>query len=234
MAHSPDPQPEPAEQGLSLDALTEAFAQAMGAQPGADAGFPAESAKPQAAAEEAAEEHDPCEICPRSILEAILFVGNRENQPLSAARAAELMRGVEPEEIPSLVDELNEGYLANGRPYLVSHAGSGYGLVLRERFHPLRNRFYGRVREARLSQAAVDVLAVVAYQQPLTAEEVNRLRGKPSNHVLAQLVLRGLLRVERKESLGRQAGYSTTDRFLRLFGLGSLEDLPHSEDLDRQ
>jgi len=144
------------------------------------------------------------------------------------------MRGVEAEEIPALVDELNQRYRASGRPYLVSHVGSGYRLVLRERFRALRNRFYGRVREARLSQAAVDVLAVVAYRQPITAEEVSRMRGKPSSHVLGQLLRRGLLRIQRKEPLGRKAGYFTTDRFLGLFGLGSLEDLPHSEDLDRQ
>jgi len=229
-----DPQPEPAEQGVTLDALTEAFAQAIGGKSQADASPEAEPAKPQAAEVPPPEKRDSCEICPRSILEAMLFVGNRENQPLSAARAAELMRGVEPEEIPALVAELNDAYLANNRPYLISHSGSGYRLALRERFHPLRSRFYGRIREARLSQAAVDVLAVVAYQQPLTGEEVNRLRGKQSNHVLSQLVRRGLLRIEPEQSPRRKARYFTTDRFLRLFGLGSLEDLPHSEDLDRQ
>ena len=164
----------------------------------------------------------------------MLFVGNRESRSLSAVRAAGLMRGVEPEEIAGLVGELNRRYAANGCPYHVASEGGGYRLTLRKAFHPLRNRFYGRVREARLSQAAIDVLAIVAYQQPLTSEKVGRLRGKPSSHLLAQLVRRGLLRIERRQAKRRTAQYFTTDRFLELFGLQSLDDLPQSEELDRQ
>jgi segregation and condensation protein B len=88
------------------------------------------------------------------------------------------------------------------------------------------------VREAKLSQAALDVLALVAYQQPVAAEQIARWRGKPSNHVLAHLVHRGLLRIERPEQKRRTPHYCTTDRFLRLFHLDSLADLPRSEDAD--
>jgi len=239
-------------QGISLDELTEAFAQVMATEPGAlrkeEAAEPqTEGAEAVATAVEppdeeptavveppvAAGEDDACEICPQTILEAMLFVGNRDNQPLSAVRAAELMRGVESSEIAELVDQLNRRYAANGCPYEVVNDGSGYRLELRKAFHALRNRFYGRVREARLSQAAIDTLAIVAYQQPLTAEQVNRLRGKPSGHVLSQLVNRGLLRLERRQEHRKAASYHTTDRFLELFGLESLDDLPQSEELDR-
>ena len=106
-------------------------------------------------------------------------------------------------------------------------------MTLRTAFYPVRNRFYGKVREARLSQAAVDVLAIVAYQQPLSSEQVSRLRGRPCSHVLSQLVRRGLLRIERRGEKLRTPYYFTTDRFLELFGLESLEDLPQSEELDR-
>jgi segregation and condensation protein B len=164
----------------------------------------------------------------------MLFVGNRDGEPLSSARAADLMRGVEAEEIPRLVQELNDRYATDGCPYHVIKEGSGYRLALRKAYHSVRNRFYGRVREARLSQAAIDVLAIVAYRQPLTAEEIARLRGKPSGHVLAQLVRRGLLRIQRKQAKRKMAQYFTTDRFLKLFSLDSLDDLPRSEDLDRQ
>ena len=80
----------------------------------------------------------------------------------------------------------------------------------------MRNRFYGRIREARLSQAAIDVLALVAYQQPITGEKLGRLRGKPSSHMLAHLVRRGLLRIERPDPKRRISHYRTTDRFLKL------------------
>ena len=148
-----------------------------------------------------------------------------DGEPLTPARAAELMRGVAPGEIAGLVDELNARYEADGRPYTIVSEGSGYRLRLRPEFAPLRNRFYGKMREVRLSQAAVDILAIVAYQQPLTAEQINKLRGKPSGHVLSQLVHRQLLRIERTGPR-RTAQYYTTERFLRLFGLDSLDDLP--------
>jgi segregation and condensation protein B len=140
------------------------------------------------------------------------------------------MRDVGVDEIPSLVDELNRRYDEDGAPYQIVGEGDGYRLTLRREFHSLRNRFYGRVREARLSQAAIDVLALVAYQQPLTSEKIHRLRGKPSSHILSHLVRRGLLRIERPEAKRRTPHYYTTDRFLRLFNLQSLDDLPRSEE----
>ena len=250
MSQVPTPQSEPPQpQGISLDELTEAFAKAMGAEAKIESGIePAEHAEHEttdAVAEEPAgrqTEHGPatadqydeaCQLSPRSILEAMLFVGNRDGQPLAAQRAAELMRDVEPAEIPALVEQLNERYAAGGCPYHITNDGAGYRLTLRKAFHPIRNRFYGRIREARLSQAAVDVLAIVAYQQPLTGEQISHLRGKPNSHVLAQLVRRGLLRIERLDPKRRTASYFTTDRFLALFGMESLDDLPQSEELDR-
>lgn len=184
-----------------------------------------EEPPPDATPDDAERSDDSCPITPSSVLEAMLFVGNRDGTPLTPARAAELMRGVAPGEIAGLVDELNARYEADARPYTIVSEGSGYRLRLRPEFAPLRNRFYGKMREARLSQAAIDILAIVAYQQPLTAEQINKLRGKPSGHVLSQLVHRQLLRIERPGPR-RTAQYYTTERFLRLFGLESLDDLP--------
>jgi len=171
-----------------------------------------------------------CPISPQTILEAMLFVGNRDNRPLAPGRVAELMRGVQPDEIPPLVDELNRKYAVEGCPYEIIGEGIGYRLALRQELNALRNRFYGRVREARLSQPAIDVLALVAYQQPITSERLSQVRGKPSNHILAHLVRRGLLRIERLDPKHRTPSYYTTERFLRLFNLESLDDLPRSDD----
>lgn len=244
---------EPADEDvISLRQLSEAFAQATGGQTiaepdaipesdvqEADTGgvVPLEQAHWQAeppSEEEArsAEDDDPCPLSPRTILEAMLFVGCTDGTPLSSVRAASLMRGVTPEEIGPLVEELNAKYAATSRPYYVVNEGNGYRMTLRSAHAPLRDQFYGRVREAKLSQAAIDVLAIVAYQQPITVEKVNALRGRPCNHVLAQLVRRRLLRIERPEDTPRMVLYFTTDRFLELFALGSLADLPHPADFD--
>jgi len=194
--------------------------------PGADQGLVGPSPQTEPVAD------DVCPISPRTIFEAMLFVGNRENRPLSVARAAELMRDVQADEIPPLIDELNRRYAADNCPYEIAGEGDGCRLTLRREHHPLRNRFYGRIREARLSQAAIDVLALVAYQQPIAGEKIGRLRGRPSRHVLAHLVRRGLLRIERPDAKPRTPHYLTTDRFLKLFALQSLDDLPRSEDPD--
>lgn len=244
------PSPElPDQQGISLDLLTQAYAQALsgGTQPkrSEDAGseHPADERfdgrkselleTPPSHFDDAGKERkstidDPVGVSPLTVLETMLFVGSIDNQPLEPAKAAELMRGVTPSDVAGLVDQLNARYASNGCPYKIVHEGAGYRMTLRTAFHALRNKFYGRVREARLSQAAVDTLAIVAYRQPLSADEVSQLRGTPSGHLLTQLVRRQLLKVERSQD-ARCLLYRTSPRFLELFGLESLNELPDSE-----
>ena len=238
---------------ISLDELARAFAQVMGTPPKGSAReerpavaeaatgpgeLRSQTHEPAVAVEEPTDDGAPAcgsgPVTPLGILEAMLFVGDRDNRPLTAARAAELMRGVEPGEIGGLIEELNQRYARSGCPYFVAEDSDGYRITLRKPFHPLREQFYGRIRRARLSQAAIDVLAIVAYQQPLSAEQISAVRGKPSGSVLSQLVHRCLLRIERLPGKRRTVQYFTTDRFLQLFGLQTLADLPQSEELDRQ
>jgi segregation and condensation protein B len=142
------------------------------------------------------------------------------------------MRGVLPEEIDELIRELNEQYNAECAPYKIASEGAGYRLVLRDEFSALREQFYGRVREARLSQAVIDTLAIVAYHQPVGLKEVDQLRGKPSSAILSQLVRRQLVKIERNAEKPREMKYRTTSRFLDLFTLESLDDLPRSQEVD--
>lgn len=181
----------------------------------------------------AAEADDACEVTPRTILEAMLFVGSPQNEPLASQQVAALMRGVRAREIDALVRELNADYQRRGCPYTVVQQGGGYRLTLREEYARLRDKFYGKVRRARLSQAAIEVLAAVAYNEPIPAEEVTRLRGTASGHVLTHLVRRQLLRLERRPDSPRRVVYSTTPRFLELFALESLADLPRSGELEQ-
>ena len=231
---------EPDDEGLSLDALSQAYAAILnkGADPYSDAAQIEAAAEPPAAqvpAEVIRGEGDAaCEITPRSILEAMLFVGHPTSEPLLSERIAALMRGVRPAEIDELVRELNEEYDREGAAYAVESVGAGYQLTLRPEFANLRDAFYGRVREARLSQPAIDVLAIVAYHQPLTLEEIDRLRGKPSGGILSQLVRRDLLALERDPEAKRaKPRYRTTARFLDLFDLDDISELPRSQDIDR-
>jgi len=223
------------DQGISLDQLSQAYAQLLGK--GDDPYEPPAEPREVEVVEvieqaEATPQDDACELCPRSIVEAILFVGHPQNEPMTAQQIAALMRGVPDREIDELISELNQSYLAHGHPYHVASVDTGYRLELREEFWSMRNVFYGRVREARLSQAAVDVLAIVAYQQGLTRSEIDDRRGRPCGAILTQLVRRRLLRIERPTKKPRTARYYTTDRFLELFGLSGLHELPQSQDVD--
>ena len=162
----------------------------------------------------------------------MLFVGHPQNEPLTSKQIAGLMRGVRPSEIDTLVRELNRDYSARNCPYTIVAEGAGYRMTLRDEFVRMRDKFYGKARQTRLSQAAIEVLAAVAYHQSITADELSRLRGMPSGHILLQLVRRQLLRVEREAGKARSSRYHTTERFLQLFGLASLDDLPRSSDLE--
>lgn len=169
-----------------------------------------------------------------SILEALLFVGNEENRPLSAQEAASLVGGVSPREIQAYVDELNAAYAKEGTAYSIVREAGGFRMVLREPFERVRHRFYARVREARLSRAAIEVLSIVAYRQPIRREEVDALRDAKSSSILAQLVRRKLLAIDRPADAPRRPLYRTTDRFLRLYGLTTLQDLPSAEQFSRR
>lgn len=245
-------QSPPDDTGLSLEELSETYASLLGggADP-YDVAPPPETATVgngelpldmvvDAAREEPDDEpvdeerpSDSCEISPRTILEAMLFVGHPAGEPLTSKHVASLMRGVRPREVDELVAELNQAYEAEECPYRIESVGAGYRLTLWDQLGSLRDRFYGRVKDAKLSQAAIDVLAVVAYNQPLTRPEIDRLRHASSGAVLSQLIRRGLIRVERPDRKPREPIFYTTDRFLEVFGLSSLDELPKSQDLDR-
>jgi segregation and condensation protein B len=165
---------------------------------------------------------------PLRIIEALLFVGGA---PLTCQRAQEIIRGLSAEQFTEALDELNRAFRRQNRPYRIETHHEGCVLTLMPRFRHVMDKVYGGVREARLSTAAIDVLALVAYRQPVTKSEVDSLRGAESGPLLRQLVRRGLIQVvnhaDRKE-----VAYGTTPRFLEIFDLQSLEDLPKTQELN--
>lgn len=166
---------------------------------------------------------------PERIVEALLFAGG---QPLSAERAGEVIRGLTPPQFRAAIDELTRNYRRQNRPYTVRQGEQGFFLALRPAYNGMRERLFGGPREARLTGAALDVLAVIAYQQPVTLAEVDSLRGSDSAAAVRQLVRLGLAAVETQEP-GKDATYVTTPRFLELFGLKDLNDLPRTMDLQQ-
>lgn len=234
MPHPPDEPDASPEPPLTLKRLTAALAEKLG-PPGAiqpdDTQSTSEIGAPASITR--AEADECCPITPRSVLEALLFVGRPYGEGLRADQVAELIRDVELAEVEETVAQLNAQYSAEGAPYTIITDRGGFRLALTADFQRIKRRLSGRSREARLSQAAVEVLALVAYNQPITGSEISRLRGKPSGHILAHLVRRQLLRIERKPERPRSPLYHTTPRFLTLFGLSDIAELPQTQELEQ-
>lgn len=189
-----------------------------------------EDLKQLAARRAVASPEQPPTVLPRQILEACLFVGG---DALTAKKLSGVLRGeFSIEYIERELDELNTLYASEGRPYEIRLGDGGYRLTLRDDFERIRNKAYGLgPKEVRLSQEALEVLAVVAYHQPITATAIEGL-GKPgSGAVLRQLLRRELIAVERKPDKPRDVAYLTTPRFLSLFGIRSLDELPRHEQV---
>lgn len=223
---------------VSLEELAAAYARALGVTSPAPKPEAAEPLEPLIDGGEEpllrvrSEETEGFAVSPTSVIEAALFVGHPENQPLSASILAGLMRGVTADEVDSIVKELNASYEQSDSALRIMSESGGYRMGLAESVDRVRTAFYGRVRDARLNQAAIDVLALIAYQPGVTAATLDIQRGKGSASVAAQLVRRKLVELRREtDSEGRKVQrYFAAARFLKLFGLKSLEDLPQVDD----
>jgi segregation and condensation protein B len=161
---------------------------------------------------------------PLQIVEALLFVGGA---PLTSEVAADAVRGLTPEQLRECIDGLNRVYRAQNRPYAVVHGPTGYVLRVNRRYASIRERLYGGPREARLNQPALDVLSLVAYRQPVAKTEIDGARGADSGPVLRQLIRLGLVAMTETSDGGeKRTVYETTPRFLEVFRLRGLDDLP--------
>lgn len=165
---------------------------------------------------------------PEQIIEAMLFVGGH---PLTADAVCSAVRGLTREGFTSAIDSLTRRYRQQRRPYAILPRDEGFVLAITPTYRGLRERLFGGPREARLNQPALDVLSVVAYRQPIGKAEVDAIRGTDSGSILRQLVRLGLVAVQHRAEAGiREVRYGTTPRFLKVFGLGSLDELPRLGD----
>jgi segregation and condensation protein B len=164
----------------------------------------------------------------KSILEALIFVSE---QPVSLDRMAGVLTDCSRARLKEILNELEQDYEARGCALEIVQVANGYQFRTRPEFAS----WIGRLRQqkfARLSRAALETLAIVAYRQPVTRAEAEAIRGVDSGAVLGTLLERRLLRIlGRKEVAGRPILYGTTQEFLELFGLNSLKDLPTLKEI---
>lgn len=231
------PQAEPAgfaaapdDGGLSIDRLAQAFAAMMGtADPQAERS-PTDVVQVDASPDlddTGGEADDAARVTPLSILEALLFVGLPGGRPLASRTVAGLIRGVRPEEVDDLAVELQRRCRANNCPYEVVSRDDGWVMRLRPEFARFGSVLEGRARLVRLDAESLDVLAVVAWNQPVPRDRLVELGCDARPATLRQLVRRGLLELRHAEA-DAEGGptYHTTPKFLEVFRLTSLADLP--------
>ncbi len=223
---------------FSLHRLSAAFARLTGTTEAADPSPTAVTQSLNDVQSSASPANDRHILSPRMIVEGMLFVGLADGKPLTNRSMASHIRDVSPQEVDSLVAELNEIYVSTGTCYSIVSEGAGYRMQLGPEHEALRQRLSGRTKQVKLTPQAIEVLSVVAYRQPVSAEEVTRARGSRSDALLNQLIRRGLLQLERPSGQRELPGgiskpvYRTTDRFNQLLKIKSCAELPHSEDLD--
>lgn len=157
-----------------------------------------------------------------ALAEALGLIGPEDGGPARSAAAAE---------VEAAIASLNTAYEATGRSFRIERVAGGYRVMTLARFGPTLNGARG-ARSGRLSRPAIETLAIVAYRQPLTRAQIEAIRGVGCGEVLRALLERRLVTITgRAEELGRPMLYGTTRRFLEVFGLASLDDLPSAKDL---
>lgn len=162
--------------------------------------------------------HDPIQE-----LEALIFSSRGPATPGQIRRA---LPDLTPSRISELVGQINESLQAGGRPYEITPVAGGYQFRTRSEFADVIRAGLPD-RTVRLSRAALETLAVVAYRQPVTRAEIDDVRSVDCGAVLRSLLERSLVRiVGRRDAPGRPALYGTSHQFLETFGLNSLRDLP--------
>lgn len=165
----------------------------------------------------------------RQIIEALLFASDA---PLSSSDLSMADEELEEDEVLSAIQELRREYEKSEHAFQIYELGGGFQVLTRPDFAPWLERFATVSRPSRLSSAALEVLAIVVYRQPIGRAEIEDIRGVGSSGVLRTLQDRELIEVVgRGEGLGRPLLYGTTPFFLEHFGFRSLDDLPEPEDL---
>jgi len=162
----------------------------------------------------------------KSGLESMLFVWG---DPLSISDAAKVFGEAEAE-VMACMRELQDEYDARDSGLQIQKFGNNFQLCTREENREFIEKLCNPVKERKLSRSALEVLAIIAYKQPVTRGEIESIRGVKCTYVVEGLVQKGLIEeVGRSEAIGRPVLFGTTDLFLRHFGIESLVDLPDLE-----
>lgn len=171
-----------------------------------------------------------------AVIEALIFASS---EPIPAAKIRDII--VENEEqieiseetVNDFVDRLNQRYDENGFSFRIQKMGGGYTFATQSKYHYWLSIFQHENAYRKLSQSAIETLAIVAYRQPVTKPEVDQIRGVDSGYIIRQLMEKALIEVSgRADSPGKPLLYKTSRHFLQHFGINSVDELPKPREID--
>lgn len=165
-------------------------------------------------------------------IEALIFASD-EALPVKTIRQAIGHDKLTDLDIEQMIDELNQEYERAGRTFRIRHIAQGYRFLTEKQFHSTIQKLMQPKLQRRLSQAALETLAIIAYRQPISKAEIEAIRGANADYVIRMLLERNLIEVSgRGEGVGKPLLYGTTKEFLDYFNLGSLSDLPKPREIE--
>jgi len=166
----------------------------------------------------------------KTIVEAILFASD---EPVPLDRLADAAgEGITADAVRQAAGELMQDYDATGRAFTIEEIAGGLQLFTRPEHNKYLKKLLRARQQARFTQAALETLAIIAYKQPIARAEIEDIRGVACGDMVRTLMEKGLVRVTgRSEQLGRALLYGTTKKFLQVFGLASVKDLPDAKQL---
>lgn len=165
-----------------------------------------------------------------AIIEALILASP---EPIAARRISEAGSGFTPSKVARAVAELNRGYEEIESSFRIREIAGGYQFYILPDFSKYVDAIFTRRRKLRLTRAAMETLAIIAYRQPVTKVDIEHVRGVSSDGVLHNLLEKKLVNIKgRAESAGRPLQYGTSNEFLKFFGINELEDLPQMSEIE--
>ena len=164
----------------------------------------------------------------KNILECLLFVSSK---PLDIDTLSDIIEQ-EKEAVEKALEELKMNYNSKNKPIFIQQVGGGIRFATRKKYGEYVKKLFRGQLNYKLSNAALETLAIIAYRQPVTSQEIDSIRGVSSSGVIRGLLQKRLVKISgRKETIGRPVLYRTSEKFLEYFGLQSLSDIPPLEEL---
>lgn len=171
------------------------------------------------------------EVTLESVVEAVLFASD---EPITANRFVNILEVGSVKQVRESVEALNEKYKAANSAFRIDQIAGGYQMMTLDAYNHWLKKLIRVRTENKLTQAALETLAIIAYKQPIIRADVEAIRGVGSGEMIRGLMYKGLVKISgRAEILGRPLLYGTTKKFLDSFGLHTIKDLPKAEELKK-